>query len=238
MRKLNFVMCLLLMFTFVGYGCGIVCHTGSGNVVNETRTVSEFYRVEVEGSAEVYITVADEMSEEVRVEIDGNLLHYLDLRVSGQTLIVGTKECISTRSIRVYVTMNKIEKLAVSGSGEISVENTIKSDALALNISGSGEMNLEMEVNTLKTEVSGSGGVILAGKAETHNIEIAGSGEVNALELETDETNVEVSGSGDCQVWTTDLLTAEISGSGLVVYKGEPQVQSNISGSGSIKPSE
>ena len=57
---------------------------------------------------------------------------------------------------------------------------------------------------------------------------------VAALNLATDQTNLNLSGSGDVEVNAQPKLEVTIKGSGNVYYKGNPDKSIQIKGSGKI----
>ena len=63
-------------------------------------------------------------------------------------------------------------------------------------------------------------------------VTVSGSGKIHAPRLQTPRLTARVSGSGDVRV---EELDAEVAGSGSVRYHGKPQVNTHISGSGSVR---
>lgn len=237
-------------------GC-VFCTQGSGNIISETREVDAFHSVDLSGQGNLYITQGSE--HELRIETDDNILKELETEVRNGTLVIKPKggiNCLDpTDSIDIYVTMEEIRDLSVSGSGEIIGKTPIETDHLDVGISGSGDLNLDVEAETtsihisgsgeldlgvgvdeLSIDISGSGKANLYGEATQHNLRISGSGELNAFDLETEDSNINISGSGDANVWVTKNLEINVSGSGDIRYKGNPEtVKQNISGSGSVE---
>ena len=64
---------------------------------------------------------------------------------------------------------------------------------------------------------------------------MADSGDVSAFELETGETSVSISGSESADFLVNEKLDANVFGSGVVYYKGSPETNIQVSGSGRIK---
>ena len=87
-------------------------------------------------------------------------------------------------------------------------------------------------------DISGSGEIYLTGTdtVETQSIEISGSGSVEAINLPVRKSTIDMSGSGDSKVYVLETLDVEISGSGEVIYKGNPIISQQVSGSGGIRP--
>lgn len=213
----------------------IFCISGSGNIVEETRDVSNFDKVELQGSGTLIITQGENYS--VTLETDDNLLPYYETRVFGDKLEIGTRNfhCfIRNSGLIVRVTLPEVEKLAILGSGDIISTNVLNAEDLKLQIAGSGDIKLEVNVTNLETEIAGSGEATYIGSATTHNIDIAGSGDIYAFDLSTEQTSVDIAGSGSAEITAYKTLDVDIAGSGDIYYKGEPVVSQSIAGSGDI----
>jgi hypothetical protein len=219
--------------------CGCIsspnCAVGSGNVVNETRSVDSFNSIDLSGSGALFLSQGPEQP--LKIEAEDNILKVLTTRVESRRLIIGSNTCISTiRPVRIYATAKDIKSLEISGSGTITGKNSIKADSLDLKLSGSGTIDLNLKTKTLRTEIPGSGIILLRGSADDHSAEISGSGKIAGYELATKRSGISISGSGVAQANVSDEITARISGSGAVYYKGHPErINEDISGSGVMR---
>lgn len=208
---------------------------GSGNVISETRQVSQFDQVTVSGSGELFLEQGDE--ESLAIEADDNLLPLIESDVHGGRLSLGPRHVNlrPTERIQYRLKVRNLRSLHLSGSirGEAG---TVKTDRLDLSISGSGAMQLaQLETGTFSTRISGSGSTSAAGHAQRQEIHISGSGAHHAPDLKCQEAHANISGSGDASLWVDDMLSARISGSGRIAYRGNAQVDSRVSGSGRIR---
>ena len=208
----------------------------------EVRTVAAFTKLGLSNSARVILRQGSPQ----RVEVDASAadLARLETTVENGKLHIGTKReegkmwSNSGRfegSVTVYVTMPTLSELSVSGSGQLTAENDIKADALALSISGSGRMTIpKLKADKLNTSVSGSGEITLAGSCPQHEARISGSGNVRASNLRTETSAIRISGSGDGRLYASRSLEASIAGSGSVYVRGGASVSSKIAGSGRV----
>jgi hypothetical protein len=140
--------------------------------------------------------------------------------------------------IDVYITIPQIDALAISGSGSIVADEKIESRILETTISGSGDIKLnDLKADKVLATISGSGNIHLFGKQNTAELKaiISGSGNVKAIEFPSDKVDVKISGSGNCWVNSIKNLIIRLSGSGSVVYRGNPLIDSSISGSGKVR---
>lgn len=217
------------------FGCNYNCIIGSDNEISEDRSVSSFSSVSLDGSGNIYITQDGTTS--VRVETDDNIMPNVITKVFGDKLTISTKQCY-TGEVDVYLTMNEIKDLTISGSGKIIGETPIKTDELKLKISGSGLYNIDVEANKVETLIEGSGKLYLKGKTDNFNHKVSGSGNLFAYDLDANSVKIGIYGSGNSQVTANNILDATIMGSGNVNYKGTPKVSFDGSGSGKLRSAE
>ncbi|MFY9233404.1 MAG: head GIN domain-containing protein [Fimbriimonadaceae bacterium] len=212
MRKLN----LLLPFAAIAIpGCGIIGGVqGSGVAKSETRNVPSFSQVELRGASDVEVRPGKSIS--VKVTADDNLIPLIETRVEGGTLIIDTKQNVSTKiGIQVAIEVPSLTGVALQGSGDIRA-NGVEARDFAASISGSGNI-----------EVSGKGSAVRAS--------VAGSGDIDLSNLSCSEADASISGSGNISLGVISALRASIGGSGDISYSGDPKVEKSVSGSGEVR---
>ncbi|AHM59961.1 hypothetical protein D770_08490 [Flammeovirgaceae bacterium 311] len=208
---------------------------GSGPVVEENRSISDYHEISLSVPATIYLQQGPK--EEVRLRAQENVLDNIETYVRGGNLKIKFDRNVRRHEpITIYLTTPDISSISISGSGDVIGENTIEAESLTVHISGSGEADLAVETDELRTHISGSGKTYYSGNAGWHNIHISGSGDVHAFDLLSHTAEVHVSGSGNSMLWVTDELDVRVSGSGDVTYKGNPHITSRISGSGKVRP--
>ena len=205
--------------------------------ISEKRDVGKFHSVEFRGHGVVYLTPGNDY--EVQLEGEGSLLKDYETVVESGMLIIKSDSWLKfwrKKPITVYVSMPRVRKLSVAGSGSILGEATIYSDTLTVELTGSGEIVLDVETKQLASIISGSGEIRLSGSAKVLRHTIAGSGDLNAFNLETERSEIKITGSGNCELSASNRLNVLISGSGTVFYRGDPRtVSQEVSGSGKVK---
>ncbi|HDR50344.1 MAG TPA: DUF2807 domain-containing protein [Mariniphaga anaerophila] len=208
----------------------------------EEREVSSFSEISLRISGKVHLEQGNR--QRVRVEAKSSTLEEIITEVKGRELIIRFKSNnIFRRSfnpgrVDIYITVPEINALSVSGSGDIIADSKIKSRILDLTVSGSGDISLKnLDAERVKAAVSGSGNILI-GKGRTADefeVAISGSGNVKAENFEAKNVNAKISGSGSCRVNAVDYLKARVAGSGNVLYKGNPQIDTSVMGSGRVK---
>jgi hypothetical protein len=205
----------------------------SGKIALEPRSLPYFHSIHLQGSGMAHLSQGREPSVEVRA--DENVIDIIKTEVRGGTLYVYTLHDITRiSSFDVYVVMDEIREISVSGSGSVNGEGELNAEELTLNMFGSGRMSLSLDAESTTTRISGSGKMELAGSSEELQAKISGSGQLNARSLSTKDTRIFVSGSGTGRVAASEKLDVNISGSGDVSYSGDPVVSSRVTGSGRL----
>ena len=217
-------------------------YTEEGIDHTEVREVGHFRAVASSLPANVYYVQADK--QEVRVETTEELASKVQTTVEDGILSLKLEPGRYPKLIlRVVVSSPDIEKLSVSGSGNLIQEGPLHaSGSLALKVSGSGDIRTgEIDSQDFTAQCSGSGSIRVGALAcDDFGGKISGSGTITMGRISCDDFEMGVSGSGDFLV---DVLTStggasvRVSGSGNVRLK-EATVDGNMDlktgGSGDI----
>jgi hypothetical protein len=209
---------------------------GSGVAKSESRDVGAFTAIVLAMPAVVEIRLGDK--ESVVVEADDNLVAKVETVVDNGSLRIRFRDRFnfsSSREIKVLVVARRIERMAISGSGDIRAA-ALKGESLDANISGSGDIRIgTLDYRAVQVAIGGSGDFTAGGMADSLEASIAGSGNVAAGKLETRRAAVNIVGSGDARVWVREALSVSVAGSGDVAYYGDPAISKSVLGSGSVK---
>jgi hypothetical protein len=208
---------------------------GSGKVTTEERSLSVFTGIFSTCSANIILTLGD--NQKIKIEAEDNIQQYIITSVSNNKLSVSSENNIyPTKAINIYITIKEIKNLELTGSGNISAENMLKSPSLKLKNIGSGSIKATIDTDDLEIQISGSGDIKLSGNAKETNIKINGSGKVKGKELTVFNCNLNLSGSGDCTIDVKNILNANLSGSGNVFVVKEPKsILGKVLGSGKVR---
>jgi len=203
----------------------VSCFAFSQNV--EMRSLPSFSKIEIQSVAKIYLK--QDSVQSVKVSTEG-WLRSVETSVSNNTLVID-----GSIDGELYVSMPRLERITISGKGEIIGQSAFTGERLDMEISGDGKIVMDVHVQDLRADISGLGKITLSGTSENADFEISGSGKVDALEMKTTNCHANISGLGKCMVDATDNLTSDISGSGSVTYKNPPKnINKNISGMGKV----
>ncbi len=135
-------------------------------------------------------------------------------------------------TLEIVITSSALEKLILSGAGNISAADTLPLSSVIL--AGAGNINVISATTSLSSKLSGAGNFTFAGKADTLDFLVSGSGNLYAFDLATSNTSVNIAGEGRVEVDVSSILDVNISGVGNVYYTGYPTVSLNVSGVGQV----
>lgn len=217
---------------FIGPG-----ERGSGNVVTETRDVSDFEAIEIRYPAQVFVSQG--ARESLKIEAEDNLMPNLKTEVRNGRLEIfyrreGGKHVNPTKSVKITIVVKDLTDVDFSSAGELFV-GKLKTDSLDVSLSGAGNIDLEeIQVTSASVSMSGAGSATASGTANNLDLNISGFGDFKGKDLHTRDSHVSISGAGSATVWVDDELSAEVSGAGSVSYYGSPSVDRRISGVGSV----
>ncbi len=157
--KLRYLI-LLTVASFCVSGCIVVINgksvQGSGNIITQEREVAEFSKVHLKGSGRVFLTPGEKQFREIKT--DDNIMPLIETAVSGNKLTISHgNHHLRPTSFEVYITVKRLEGVAISGSGDVTGEGRFVSDTFYAEISGSGDMDIEIETGDLASKISGSG---------------------------------------------------------------------------------
>jgi hypothetical protein len=247
MKKLLFpalLVCITLACSLTGgsgLGGGV---PGSGNVQTETRDVGTFEAIAIEYPA-ADIVVQQGHQETIEIEADDNLLPQLSTEVISGKLTIKSVETDwkamvnPSRPVKISITVTELNELILSAPvGDMEV-NGLQADALSLVLSGGAQINLnDLQVDLLDSLLSGAGNIQANGTAEEIKLILSGLGNFNAADLKSNKATIELSRMGNATVQVEKELIATISGAGSVEYLGNPHIEQNVTGAGSVKPVE
>jgi hypothetical protein len=202
----------------------------------QTYQVRDFERISSIGPQDVEVTLGDAFS--VRAE---GFTADLEVVVENGELIIRPRNGVGSNfdeldSTMLYVTLPKLTRMHMNGSGEISL-GQIAGDKFEAVIEGfPGEMRIEgLQVDEAEFTISGVGGSITAaGTAGATRVTINGIGEVQAGELQSQRAAVTVNGPGEVELAVQDEANVSVQGPGEVDIDGPARCTVSTSGNGTV----
>ena len=210
---------------------------GKGSIVEQNINVTGFNAIEASSSAEVTVVEGDSL--QITLSDYENLIEFWDIKVVNNTLVVQTKPLTSLVNSKAKISVvlpGDLTEVKVSGSGDIKL-NSAFPELERVSISGSGNINgnVNSDYSSLNLNISGSGSLSFNGTANVLNAKITGSGKMYLSDLVAKDVICNVSGSGNMYLNAIVSLKVVITGSGDIVYSGNPTVDIQTSGSGRLR---
>lgn len=245
---------LACLFTGIFTGCKkeSFCLKGKDPVESRTLTNTNFENIEYALAGNLYITEDTDFS--ITVTGPGDILDRLEITQSGNSLVIGADKCVSKDAgLDFQIHLPKLERIELSGSGNIfglslfhssspEISNSgsgfvdigFQATESRVDLSGSGNIDLNVYGNNVQSTISGSGDLTLKGTTLSQLLSIPGSGNYFGYGIPTNNVEVITSGSGLAQVQVSGQLNVTLSGAGDVYYKGNPVIIASVSGSGQV----
>jgi hypothetical protein len=189
---------------------------GDGVAATRVRQVPPFTGVELAGVG--VVTIRSGTSRSVVVRCDDELLDDVTTRVEDGSLVIGLEEDVHPRRPpRIAVTLPALERLTLSGAGEMRVAG-VRAQRLQVTLSGAGRVQAQGTADRLDVALPGVGTTELGG-------------------LRARTVRARVDGAGRIEVHPLRRLDASVAGTGEIVYRGSPaDVRSSVTGAGVITP--
>jgi hypothetical protein len=226
----------LLCLAAAAAGCMTNTHgTGSGNVINQTRSMQGLNHVSLEGTGTVLLIQGNQ--ESLTIEAEDNIIPHIVSSVNGNKLAVSYDNTTPspTKPVKYHLTVKDLSSITLSGAVKVETSG-FKTQSLVVSINGAGEGNLSgIEINNLTVTLSGAGKMNMAGTATDQTITISGAGDYQASDLKTRTTTITINGAGNGTLNVSTMLNATINGTGDISYLGNPQVNRQINGAGTVR---
>lgn len=199
----------------------------------------DFSGVHVFGSAEVMIEKGDfAVHAEGKSEaLDGLVLNVVDRDLRVTFGGGGHTSCDGSSAVIVHVRMPDLQRIEVTGSGDVKAEGFGSTRTLAIGLSGSGDVFVdgfkaltELDIDlrgsgdvvgegmrvsgTTSVDLKGSGDVRVTGHTEALSVKLVGSGDVDASDMQTTTAAIDIRGSGDVLVNAKGRIESQVLGSG------------------------
>jgi hypothetical protein len=190
----------------VSTGLGFKTVKGSGDVITETREVSDFSRVDV--CCGMVLNLTQGGQESLKIEADDNFMDEIQTRVEDGTLYIQYRNTSNvnhrpSQPVRLHLSAVGVNEVSISGGGKFNNER-LNSEWFKLELSGGSSADL----NTLNADQVG--------------FQVSGGGDIDVETIEAGDVTIELSGGSDAAI--QDLMAGqlylEISGGGRAAVAG------------------
>lgn len=211
---------------------------GSGRSTTQDYDFSDFTRVEIGSAFEARVTQGETYA--VSVTVDDNIVQYLDVRVTGNTLHIGLKPLTSlgfrNMTLRAEVTMPDVEALDFSGAVRATVRGFQNDKRVNVTVSGASQLSGDLSSGELRVDASGASRAELTGSTGPLEAHASGASTLRLGSLTATDARVNASGASTIVVNASGRITGDASGASTIRYGGSPaSVQVDTSGASSVR---
>lgn len=173
---------------------------GNGNVEKQERSLGDFTGIEVRSGIDLIVRQGEQAG--VVIETDENLQEYIITEVESGILkiyVQRNSRIFKSSAMDAHVTVSQINKLSVSGGGDVESQGLISADDIGIALSGGGDLQFDLKASRAKCAVSGGGDVSLDADIGELKAALSGGGDLHydgGLGL----LDLSMSGGGDAKI--------------------------------------
>lgn len=213
------------------------CYVDDPGPIQETEknfSVVDFDRLEMGSAFHIEVEQGDFF--EVNVRGDRRNIDDLIVAKEGNTLVIRYRQFRKRRhDTYISITMPELHAVNFSGATDSRINGFDDSETFDVYLSGASVCQLDITSARVNTVLSGASYLSLRGEAQALHADISGASALNAFNFPVTRADVVCSGASDGNLTVTEYLKVVATGASHVVYRGEPTVDSDVSGSSEIE---
>lgn len=209
----------------------------SKKIATENVFVEDFTRLKVASAFNCYVNF--ENKEELILEVNENLLEYVEVRVVNGELRIELEDDVNLRKgaeLNAYVGAKILEELTASGASRIYLRDPLDVKDLEMNISGASRIKGEIKTDFTNARISGASDLDLEGFADEMELDGSGASNITGYDLTTNYLDLELSGASKAELTNEKEMKLRLSGASTLRYKGDGVISSiETSGASKVK---
>jgi hypothetical protein len=217
MKKLLFISAVVLLCVGTAFAQKNRVN-GSGKVVRLERTVPTFNKIEANNAFKVFVKQGNPQS--LVIEIDNNVMEYVETTVSGGKLHIGFKsmnQINNVNTMAAHITMPNLTGIEAHGASNITLETSFNVGGnMKIDLAGAAKLlGKEFAVSgALDVEMRGASQMELTLSALSAKIDLGGAAKLSCEKLTVRGTvNIELSGASNMKSdMSANMVTIEASG--------------------------
>jgi len=224
---------LLAVFGVIGGGGFVI--VGSGDLTTRDFDLSDFTSVVARSGFQLEVVQSSTFS--VEVTADDNVMDYIDVDTSGNTLEIKPQWNRSFRSVtlRAKITTPDLYEITLSGGSQASISGFSSSHHLSVRLSGGSRVTGDITAGDAYFGLSGGSQVSLQGTADDLDVNGSGGSQLELEAFSANNADINLSGGGRATINVNGALDVNLSGGSHVTYIGEPtSIDTNLSGDSTI----
>ena len=206
---------LLLLLIAMSFSCERERIEPSGQVATLTPDIEDFDALSVFDDFKVFVTFAD--AEEVRLEVDDNVLDRVRVEKDGSTLLIKLDGFISFSddlTLEAFITVPYLRSIKGAGDAEIFLENELNHPEVVVDLTGDSKLYGPIQTPELRVELSGDSRMELSDYLEAVDVRFDFSSD-SKFEGAFECTDFRANLRGDSEALLSGLaINADITASG------------------------
>ncbi|PLX10002.1 MAG: hypothetical protein C0598_11500 [Marinilabiliales bacterium] len=111
------------------------CIEGRGEISKETIEFKKFHKLDLRIPANLTIKIGNDHV--ATITSNENILKNIRAKVKGSTLVLGSKNCISSSDeLEIELIVSELDEITLNGSGNIKSISQLKADNMELKVNG------------------------------------------------------------------------------------------------------
>ena len=234
--KNRIILCLSLIVIFAT-SCDKETIRVSGEVVRTEVNISGYSGLRVSNAFHVNVAFSDN-EEKIIVEANEDIQDRIAIRKEGDYLIVKLKNQTNIRgnaTLNVFITTRNIHSYDVSGASNITLDNPLSAQRVALKLSGASMFTGELFAEELEVNASGASDVDIFGSASNLDALLEGASNLRDYDLLVNILDIRLSGASTAFLSVAEKIDISASGASILNYKGNAIIDSKeLSGASEI----
>ncbi len=205
---------------------------GEGEVIRKEKSIAEnFDTIKSSRGIDVVLTKNDD--KKVIIEANENLHDHIEIYVEAETLyITADKNIYQADEKTVYVSYNKINKIAATSGAEVTSQEPVVQKDITISATSGANIKLRVKAETLTSSVTSGAVMDLSGKVTNHKASATSGANISADELLSLITEAKATSGAHIKIHAKDQFTGKATSGADVVYYGNPETVSESDNSG------
>lgn len=213
------------------------CYIDDPGPIQETEknySVVDFDRLEMGSAFHIEVEQGDFF--EINVRGDRRNIDDLVVAKEGNTLVMRYSQFRKRRhDTYISITMPVLYAVNFSGASESRINGFHDTETFDVYLSGASVCQLDITSARVNAALSGASYLSLRGEGQALHADISGASALKAFGFPVTRADVVCSGASDGTLTVTEYLKVVATGASHVVYRGEPTVDSDVSGSSEVE---
>lgn len=229
-----FTYALVLMSSAVVSSCFQSEDPGPVQEIEKEYSLTDFDRLEMGDAFNIDVEQGNFF--EISVRGDRRNLDDLIVRKEGSTLVIRYEDNRKRRhDTYINITLPVIASANFSGASDSRISGFHDLEAFDFYLSGASVSQLDLNATRLNVVLSGASYLNLRGTGEDLRAELSGASVLKGYYFPVTDADIRASGASDGHVTVSNSLKATASGASVILYRGNPTVIADVSGSSSVR---